>query len=547
LIARQRDNLRRTFAQAEATSPDSRTVQKLAKNERELADATAEFTEGIEQIAGPVPCLHDAQDAMRTAVDALERKDLQAGGTSEEAALAGLIQARQNLRQFLSKQSNSASACRKFDQKQKQRIRKPRDEDKKAQLAKLQEEIEQLAKQEKKFSEEIAPKSGGGAQMDKDPEAQQQKQKPQSSKGSQGSQSEGSAAERQEKAAEKAEELRKLVHEDDALTDLARERMDKAAEDVQGSAKSMREGKERDAGDKAAEAAEELERLARQVAGLKAADLATRVGQSESLARQLAKQQQGVGKELGEKGENPEAKKPGAGRGPADEERRLAEEGRTLADLLQKLEKDADEKNAELARQLREAGEANSPKEAAEQMRRAAEALRSGKPGQARPDVEQSARTLEGLGQQLGEARHAMTGPQLDKLMALEKQAGEAQKALESVNNDRQKGEAEQKVADLRDALEAQQPGDPKLSEAASAMRQGGAWQHQADKHDPRFGMYIPPIDYTRGVDRAVQVLQAKIQEIILKDALLDKDEAVPPQYKKLVEEYYRVLSEDLR
>jgi hypothetical protein len=49
------------------------------------------------------------------------------------------------------------------------------------------------------------------------------------------------------------------------------------------------------------------------------------------------------------------------------------------------------------------------------------------------------------------------------------------------------------------------------------------------------------------GVNRAIVALQSKIQDLILKDALLDKDEAVPPKYRKLVEEYYRVLSEDLR
>ena len=45
-------------------------------------------------------------------------------------------------------------------------------------------------------------------------------------------------------------------------------------------------------------------------------------------------------------------------------------------------------------------------------------------------------------------------------------------------------------------------------------------------------------------VDRALQV---RIQELILKDAILDQDQPVPEQYRKLVEEYYRVLSEDLR
>jgi hypothetical protein len=57
----------------------------------------------------------------------------------------------------------------------------------------------------------------------------------------------------------------------------------------------------------------------------------------------------------------------------------------------------------------------------------------------------------------------------------------------------------------------------------------------------------VPPLVYAEGVPEVVKLLQAKIQEVILKDALLDKDEAVPPQYKALVEEYYRLLSEDLR
>ncbi|HJT76883.1 MAG TPA: hypothetical protein VJ739_06735, partial [Gemmataceae bacterium] len=71
MIARQRDNLKRTFNEAEETKADAPTLQRLAKNEREIAQATAEFTEGIEQRAGPVPCLHEAQDAMRAAVAAL--------------------------------------------------------------------------------------------------------------------------------------------------------------------------------------------------------------------------------------------------------------------------------------------------------------------------------------------------------------------------------------------------------------------------------------------------------------------------------------------
>jgi hypothetical protein len=551
LITRQRENLRRTFVLAEQTTADTATIARLARTERELAAATAEFTAGIEQRAGPVPCLHDAQEAMTSAAAALEKQDVHSAAALEETALTNLIKARRNIRQILKENSSSASACRQFDAQQRQKLRKPPQKDKKAELAKLQQEIEKLAQEEKKFSEEIAAKSGG-AQPDKDANSQAKPQSGQkkgssSANGQQGSQSSSGLAARQEKAAAKAAELQRLVREDEALTDLARNRMDAAADAVKGSAESMRAGRERQAGERAADAAEQLERLARHVAGLKGSDLTTRVGQSERLARQLAARQQRLGQQLQEKGKEG-GDKPGSGRGSAEEEGRLAEEGRTLADLLRRLQEDATGQNPDLARQLREAGETNPPQKAVEQMGRAADALKEARTDAARRDMDDSARLLDGLGQRLESARHGLTQPQLDRLLALEKQAAEAQKALESASGERQKAEAEKKVTDLREALAGVRPSDPRLAEAAAALRPGtGTWRPRPEPHDPRLGAYVPPQEYTEGVPRVIKVLQAKIQEVILKDALLDKDEAVPPQYKALVEEYYRVLSEDLR
>ena len=48
-------------------------------------------------------------------------------------------------------------------------------------------------------------------------------------------------------------------------------------------------------------------------------------------------------------------------------------------------------------------------------------------------------------------------------------------------------------------------------------------------------------------VREVAKALQAKIQEAILASSLLDADQPVPPQYKELVEKYYRALSDDLR
>jgi hypothetical protein len=280
------------------------------------------------------------------------------------------------------------------------------------------------------------------------------------------------------------------------------------------------------------------------VAGLKAADLMTRLARGEALARQLARQQQGLGQEV--------AKAGGEGRGRAADQRRLAEEGRTLDDLLNRLRQDAAGTNPGLGRELRQAGEANPPGAIVERMRRAANALQAGRAGDAREDMEQSARMLDALGEQLGAARHGLVQPQLERLVALEKQAAEAQKALGLVSSEREKAEAEKRVSDLGNALEGLRSPDGKLAEAAAALaasvRNGtGAWLRRQAPHDPRLGAYVPPHEYDENLRRVIQALQVQIQETILRDALLDRDEAVPPQYRGLVEEYYRFLSEDLR
>jgi|GEM_PF-3075913 len=532
-------------------------MQRIARTEHELATVTAEFTEGFEARFGPLPCLHEAQDAMEAAAAALDQKNATTGRDQEGTALAGLIKARQNIRKLLSQSSSSsASQCRKFDQEQNQKLRPPKKAGgEKERLAKLQDEIEQLAKDEKKFSEDIEPKGGGGAQMEQsetDAQKKEQSAKSQSSsssslKGQKSSPSKADLAERQDQAAKKAAELQDLMGKDDALTDLARERMDAAAKAVKDSAESMHGGREEEAAKQAADAAKELERLAKQVAALKARDLPTRLAGTQSLAQQLAKEQESLGNQMDEK----QGKSGQQGKeSQAAAERSLSQDAQTLADLLNRNIADAAETDRELGQALRQASEKNPPAAIAEQMKQIADALRAGKKDQAKRDANDSAQKLDTLAQQLDATRRALIQPQLEKLVAAEKQAAEAQKALNSVANDQQKAEAEKKMTDLRDSVESLKAMDGKIGEAAAsltdALRPDAANTWNAGGRTPR-GNYKPPVLYVNGVNRAIVALQSKIQDLILKDALLDKDEAVPPKYRKLVEEYYRVLSEDLR
>jgi hypothetical protein len=521
LIARQRANLQQTFAQSEQPV-ESQTAERLAQTQRELAQATTEFTEGLEtRSKETIPCLHEAQQAMAGATAALEGKQLPPAGDLEQTALARLIQARQNLRQMLNENNNSASACRKFDNQLQQKIRKPPPRDNKEQKAKLQEEIEKLAKEERKCSGDIPGAKSSGSQAE--------------------------LTARQEGAAQKASDLQQQIKKDKDMTDLAQERMDAAAESIRESAGALQAGRQEKAGTKAAEAAEHLERLARQVAHLQAGEPTAQLGRTQDLARTLARQQQALAAEIKDKSASPSTQ-----RAQASAQKGLGEEARTLADLFGHLQETTGKTDAPLGRALRQVNETSPPQAIVDQMRRASDALQAGRRDQARRDGDTAARQLDTLAQQLDAARHALTQPQLDQLLATEKKAAEVQKTLNSVNSEAQKAEAEKKLTDLRETLESLRSDDKRLAEARAALAdalQGktGNWRPRDLRKDAVPSPYVPPQEYQNGVQRVIEALQVKIQEVILKDALLDRDENVPPQFRSLVEEYYRLLSEDLR
>jgi Domain of unknown function (DUF4175) len=179
LIARQRVNLNRTFASESVQPVEDGTARRLARFEDELASATTAFSDGIKAIAGPIPALDLAAGAMRSATEALTAKDLASARPQEESALKDLISARQNLRKLLKQGSSQASACRSFDVKQSQKIRRPPADRIKKQLARLESDLRELARREQKFSEEIEAKGRGGAQIDPPEQQEQQPQKSQ--------------------------------------------------------------------------------------------------------------------------------------------------------------------------------------------------------------------------------------------------------------------------------------------------------------------------------------------------------------------------------
>jgi hypothetical protein len=158
LIVRQRKNLSDAFAAQDQSPPENETTESLRESQLELLEKTREFEQGMAQLADPIPTLASAVVNMQAAVDALLTKQLPGAVGAEQQALADLIRARENVRKKLSQSnSQSASACRKFDREQRQKLRLPekkKQQDKQQQVADLRKKLDELAQKERKWSQE---------------------------------------------------------------------------------------------------------------------------------------------------------------------------------------------------------------------------------------------------------------------------------------------------------------------------------------------------------------------------------------------------------
>jgi Domain of unknown function (DUF4175) len=564
LIARQRVNLSRTFVMERDRSIGDRAVMRLATFEEELAAATADFSDGLRAIGGQIPALDDAVGAMWSATLSLDAKDIPSGRLHEEKALKWLISARRNLQKLLTQNPGQASASRQFDRQQVQKMRRPRRDEN--QLAELEEDVQELAEREQDFSEEIEARGGGGPKLDpplpndaragsfEEPSSKSSMSNPGSAMGkssSQGAQSRPDPVQEQKKAAEEAERLKKLARGDKTLTELAIRRLDAAAQSVSESSQSIAAGREAEAAQEARTAARKLESAARQVGALKAKELTERLARQRDLAQAIAKAE----RELGHALEHTADSKDGDGHDQerlAEKQNELADEVAVLADVLNELEMAAAAEQPDLALSIGRAAKTNPPEEVEESMRKNAGAIRDRHAVEAARSAEHAAGRLDALAEDLESIRRAVVQPRLDRLLAAEKQAAELQERLRSVKDSSQRAGAEKSLSDLARLVDGLASGGGTLREAADHLINATQSSHTGwvrnDKVRPGdSGYFIPPATYTGSLSAAILALQAKIQEIVLDSALVERNSPVPPRYKDLVEDYFRALSQDLR
>ena len=221
--------------------------------------------------------------------------------------------------------------------------------------------------------------------------------------------------------------------------------------------------------------------------------------------------------------------------------------------MLARLRSTAALEYRELAQLIAQAARRNPPGDVEDAMRRNAGTIESGRLAEAAREARDVAARLEALAHDLESARRAAVQPQLERLLATEKQAAELLERLRSNENASNRREALKGLSDLADAVDQLATSDGPLRNAAHAL-------HTA-MQSSNTGV-LPPIDkikfgaggvksaqpgFNNSLTAVVLALQAKIQEIIFDDELADRDSPVPPRYKEMVDDYYRILSQDLR
>lgn len=569
LIKRQREQLTQSFA-AQDQQPLKKTAamkmaaMKMAAAQTVLQDQTIEFAKGLAERGAEVLPLDEAGRQMGTAVIALDDSNVVAAVPAQQQALTYLIMARENLRKKLSN-SSSASACRKFDKEQKQKLRLPeqKKQDQQKQLAQNKQQLEDLAKRERQWSQQASqacqnPSSGSSGKP-----AEQQ---PQPAK--------EDVAQAQEQMLKELTALQEQIAKNDLAGKTAQEQANRAKEAMEQGRQELERNKGEAASKQGETAADRLEQLAAHLAAMNQKDFGQRLHQAQKNAAELAAKQEKLAGKAEGRSEKAEGKTPGDEKGsggdtPSDEalaseQQDLAQQAKMLAEVINKLREDAKGEKGNAAGSLEQIAAEQKPGDIAAGMERTANDLKDGKKESGHAGAKQASDELSQLAQAIGAAKGELSQPQLQELMKLEEQlaklredAGKAEGRSDKKPSEGPRGAAE-KWEQLQERLHQLAESDKRLNDALRKLG-GNQPLKPGDKlrpseFQPNGNQETPPGHYSwdqlgdyQGLDEVAKALQTKIQEAILAGALQDADEPVPPEYKGLVEKYYRTLSDDLR
>ncbi|MBN9122923.1 MAG: hypothetical protein J0I06_27930, partial [Planctomycetes bacterium] len=526
VIARQRFNLNQTI-RLESRSKvrlDLAQVEKVAAFENKLATQTHDLADFLVSLGvDGAAILAQAEEAMLAAVDSLNGAKFGTAINQERDALRYLMEARDTAVIALMKQPPKVRAqVRAFDRLQRQKLRRQKQDAET--LAQLASELFKLADEEEQVARDIADpapgadgkgEKGGAADPKKDPKAGGEdpmtKPTPKNGKGA-----EDPAQEKQDDIAGRATALDKVAANAKGLTGLARSRVSEAAKAANGAADALGKGDRAAARKDVDRAKETFRTAAKQVAALAAEEAAQQLAAARDLANEIAATAAPADpmKNAGAGGPgDPKVPLPGLGA--------AAEQAKTLKDVLENLAGSGAAADAEAARRAGAILKQEDLKAAIDRL----EKLGAG--GDDKAERQDLADRFAALGQKLDQAHRETVAPRLEEISKLEREANDLEQRAGTAADAADFRRLRQQTADFIERLEAAGLGHLVGDDLKAALRATGR----------------PGPDYARGVALVHARLVAKLQEFVANDRFTTGNEAVPPEYKDLVERYLRTLS----
>jgi hypothetical protein len=520
VIARQRFNLNQTVRLESRwkAHPDVAQLDKIAAFENKLATQTHELADFlIERAVDGGIILQQAEEAMLSAVDSLNNTKFTTAINQQRDALRFLMEARNTVEQSLLKQPPKVRAeARAFDRLQRQKLRQKQETETLLQIA---GELAKLADDEDEVARALAamasaPAGTGGNANDPNakpmPGGADPKLEPKTDPKKGG---DDPAQEKQDDIAGRATAIDKAAANAKGLTGLAKTRITDAAKAANAAADALGQGDRPTARQEVDKARETFRTAAKQVAALAAEEAAQQLAAARDIANDIASQAAPTGMKNPGPGGSGDGKMPGLGN--------AAEQAKTLKDVLEKLAGSGAEGDAEAARKA--GGILKS-----ENLDAAIQRLEKAGAGDDKGERQDLADRFGALGQKLDQAYRETVAPRLEEIGRLEREANDLEQRAGAADDSADWRRLRQQGGDFVERLEAAGLGTLAGEDLRAALKAGPVADGQT---------------FARGIATTHARLVAKLQEFVAGDRTASGNDAVPPEYKDLVERYLRALS----
>ena len=426
------------------------------------------------------------------------------------------MEARETAQLALFKQPPKVRAqARAFDRLQRQKLRRPNDQAET--LAQIAGELGKLAEEEDGVARDIAgPGPGPGDGMN-DPMAKPMpggtdpKVEPKNDPKGKGV---DPSQEKQDDIAGRATAIDKAAANAKGLTGLAKTRIGEAAKAANEAADALGKGDRPTARKEVDRAKELFQAASKQVAILAAEEAAQQLAGARDLANEIAAQANPNDMKMPGAGGMGDGKMPGLGG--------TAEKAKTLKDILENLAASQTAGDADAARKAAGILKQEDLKAAIERLEKA------GAGGDDKAERQDLAERFAALGQKLDQAYREAVAPRLEELAKLEREANDLEQRAGAADDAADWRRVQQQTGEFTERLE--NAGLGQLADELRAALKGVNGQGGREA-------------LTRKLATTHTQLVTKLQEFIAGDRFTTGNEAVPPEYRDLVERYLRTLS----